>query len=76
MFSWLKREEVAQEVVETALGEMKKIYKSKLLPLEEFYNFHDFHRFVHMMNHISSECVLNYQYLIARSQSQAGRPRL
>lgn len=43
MFSWLRKEEKTQEVVENALGEMKKIYKSKLLPLEEFYNFHDFH---------------------------------
>ena len=43
MFSWLKKEEKNQEVVETALNEMKKIYKQKLLPLEEFYLFHDFH---------------------------------
>lgn len=43
MFSWLKKEKATQEVVESALGEMKKIYKSKLLPLEEHYNFHDFH---------------------------------
>ncbi|KAG5675630.1 putative EH domain-containing and endocytosis protein 1 [Polypedilum vanderplanki] len=37
------KEKQSQEVVENALGEMKKIYKSKLLPLEEHYNFHDFH---------------------------------
>ncbi|XP_070501665.1 EH domain-containing protein 1 [Chironomus tepperi] len=43
MFSWLKKEKATQEIVETALGEMKKIYKSKLLPLEEHYSFHDFH---------------------------------
>lgn len=43
MFSWLKKEEKTQEVVETALNEMKKIYRTKLLPLEEFYHFHDFH---------------------------------
>ncbi|KAL7052396.1 hypothetical protein ACKWTF_004862 [Chironomus riparius] len=43
MFSWLKKSEATQEIVETALGEMKKIYKSKLLPLEEHYHFHDFH---------------------------------
>lgn len=43
MFSWLKRETKTEEVVENVLGELKKIYKSKLLPLEEHYNFHDFH---------------------------------
>lgn len=43
MFSFLKKEKLQQEVVENALGEMKKIYKSKLLPLEETYNFFDFH---------------------------------
>lgn len=25
------------------MSELKKIYKNKLLPLEEHYNFHDFH---------------------------------
>lgn len=43
MFSWLKKSQETSEIVETALGEMKKIYKSKLLPLEEHYHFHDFH---------------------------------
>uniref|UniRef100_A0A1Q3FC63 Putative endocytosis/signaling protein ehd1 n=1 Tax=Culex tarsalis TaxID=7177 RepID=A0A1Q3FC63_CULTA len=43
MFSWLKRETKAEEVVENVLGELKKIYRSKLLPLEEHYSFHDFH---------------------------------
>ncbi|XP_058813767.1 EH domain-containing protein 1 [Topomyia yanbarensis] len=43
MFSWLKRETKTEEVVENVLGELKKIYKSKLLPLEEHYNFHEFH---------------------------------
>lgn len=43
MFSWLKKETHTQEVVENVLGEMRKIYKSKLLPLEEYYNFFDFH---------------------------------
>ncbi|CAD7084341.1 unnamed protein product [Hermetia illucens] len=43
MFSWLKREKTNQEVVENVIGELKKIYKSKLLPLEEHYQFHDFH---------------------------------
>lgn len=44
MFSWLKREgKQPQEVVENVVGELKKIYKTKLLPLEEHYHFHDFH---------------------------------
>ena len=43
MFSWLKKETHTQEVVENVLGEMKKIYKSKLQPLEEYYNFFHFH---------------------------------
>ncbi|XP_039441982.1 EH domain-containing protein 3 isoform X1 [Culex pipiens pallens] len=43
MFSFLKRETKQEEVVENVLGELKKIYRSKLLPLEEHYNFHDFH---------------------------------
>jgi EH domain-containing protein 1 len=43
MFSWLKKEKQTQEIVENALGEMKKIYRSKLLPLEEHYNFFEFH---------------------------------
>lgn len=43
MFSWLNREPKAEEVVESVLGELKKIYKTKLLPLEEHYNFHEFH---------------------------------
>ncbi|XP_017103181.1 EH domain-containing protein 1 [Drosophila bipectinata] len=41
--SFLKREKNTQEVVENVIGELKKIYKSKLLPLEEHYQFHDFH---------------------------------
>ncbi|KAH8375950.1 hypothetical protein KR200_010754 [Drosophila serrata] len=43
MFSFLKREKNTQEVVENVIGELKKIYRSKLLPLEEHYQFHDFH---------------------------------
>lgn len=43
MFSWLTKEKQGQEVVENVLGEMKKIYRTKLLPLEEHYNFFDFH---------------------------------
>ncbi|XP_017112183.1 EH domain-containing protein 1 [Drosophila elegans] len=41
--SFLKREKNNQEVVENVIGELKKIYRSKLLPLEEHYQFHDFH---------------------------------
>ncbi|XP_023035903.1 EH domain-containing protein 1 isoform X2 [Drosophila willistoni] len=40
---FLKREKNTQEVVENVIGELKKIYRSKLLPLEEHYQFHDFH---------------------------------
>lgn len=43
MFSFLKREKVNQEIVENVIGELKKIYRTKLLPLEEHYQFHDFH---------------------------------
>ncbi|KAF2880867.1 hypothetical protein ILUMI_25306 [Ignelater luminosus] len=44
MFSWLKREpEDKQNVFENVLEGLKKIYKNKLLPLEEHYAFHDFH---------------------------------
>lgn len=43
MFSFLKREKAQVEVVENVVGELKKIYRSKLLPLEEHYQFHDFH---------------------------------
>ncbi|KAH8278464.1 hypothetical protein KR018_003815, partial [Drosophila ironensis] len=43
MFSFLRREKNTQEVVENVIGELKKIYRSKLLPLEEHYQFHDFH---------------------------------
>lgn len=44
MFSWLKREaDEKQEVFENVLEGLKKIYKTKLLPLEEYYAFHEFH---------------------------------
>lgn len=43
MFSFFKRDNNHAEVVENVVGELKKIYKSKLLPLEEHYQFHDFH---------------------------------
>lgn len=40
MFSWLKSSKEDQTVVESVLSELKKIYKNKLLPLEEHYQFH------------------------------------
>lgn len=43
MFSFFKRDNNHAEVVENVVGELKKIYRSKLLPLEEHYQFHDYH---------------------------------
>lgn len=44
MFSWIRGEnKKTQETVENVVGELKKIYRTKLLPLEEHYQFHDFH---------------------------------
>ncbi|XP_076166341.1 EH domain-containing protein 1-like [Ptiloglossa arizonensis] len=44
MFSWLTREESGrQELLENVTEGLKKIYKTKLLPLEQQYQFHDFH---------------------------------
>lgn len=44
MFSWLRGDnKKTQETVENVVGELKKIYRTKLLPLEEHYQFHDFH---------------------------------
>lgn len=43
MFSWLRREKATQEVVDNVVGALKKIYRGKLLPLEEYYGFHDYH---------------------------------
>ncbi|PNF36009.1 EH domain-containing protein 1 [Cryptotermes secundus] len=45
MFSWLNREENRKtpEVFENVVEGLKKVYKTKLLPLEQFYQFHDFH---------------------------------
>lgn len=44
MFSWLNREESGkQDLFENVTEGLKKIYKSKLLPLEQFHQFHDFH---------------------------------
>ncbi|KMQ87085.1 eh domain-containing protein 1 [Lasius niger] len=44
MFSWLNREENnKQDLFENVTEGLKRIYKSKLLPLEQYYQFHDFH---------------------------------
>lgn len=47
MFSWLNRDtqkhENERQLYDTVVGGLKKIYRQKLLPLEEHYHFHDFH---------------------------------
>jgi EH domain-containing protein 1 len=46
MFSWLSGNNTKkkdQEVLETVSDGLKKIYKQKLYPLEDFYRFHEFH---------------------------------
>ncbi|KAI5693263.1 hypothetical protein M8J75_012375 [Diaphorina citri] len=44
MFSWMsKNEDSSPEMYETVLEGLKKVYKNKLLPLEQAYHFHDFH---------------------------------
>ncbi|XP_078034333.1 EH domain-containing protein 3-like isoform X2 [Augochlora pura] len=44
MFSWLNRADTdRQNVFENVTEGIKKIYKSKMLPLELHYQFHDFH---------------------------------
>ncbi|XP_015521927.1 EH domain-containing protein 3 [Neodiprion pinetum] len=44
MFSWLNREDNGKaELFENVTEGLKKIYRSKLLPLEQHYQFHDFH---------------------------------
>ncbi|XP_076382177.1 EH domain-containing protein 3-like [Megalopta genalis] len=44
MFSWLNRDDTdRQNVFESVTEGIKKIYKSKMLPLELHYQFHDFH---------------------------------
>ncbi|VDK77133.1 unnamed protein product [Onchocerca ochengi] len=46
MFSWLggdSSKKKQQQVLETVSDGLRKIYKQKLLPLEEYYKFHDFH---------------------------------
>jgi EH domain-containing protein 1 len=44
MFSWLHKDDMdKQELFENVTEGLKKIYKTKLLPLELAYQFHDFH---------------------------------
>ncbi|KAK0411777.1 hypothetical protein QR680_005839 [Steinernema hermaphroditum] len=46
MFSWLggdSSKKKHQEVLESVSDGLRKIYKQKLYPLEEYYKFHDFH---------------------------------
>lgn len=44
MFSWLRRQEKrSPEVVRTVTEGLRRLYRAKLLPVEEFYRFHDFH---------------------------------
>ncbi|XP_044741599.1 EH domain-containing protein 3 [Chrysoperla carnea] len=43
MFSWLSKENSKQEMYESVVSGLKSIYREKLLPLEQHYQFHDFH---------------------------------
>ncbi|KAH7710200.1 EH-domain containing 1 [Aphelenchoides avenae] len=46
MFSWLSGnngKKKDQDVLETVSDGLKKIYKQKLFPLEDYYHFHEFH---------------------------------
>lgn len=43
MFSWLKKEDAKEEMYESVVTGLKRIYREKLLPLEQHYQFHDFH---------------------------------
>ncbi|XP_073959054.1 putative achaete scute target 1 isoform X1 [Choristoneura fumiferana] len=43
MFSWLKKEGEKSESIDNVVEGLKRIYKQKLLPLEQHYQFHDFH---------------------------------
>jgi ATPase subunit of ABC transporter with duplicated ATPase domains len=46
MFSWLSGNNTKkkdQDLLETVSDGLKKIYKQKLYPLEDYYRFHDFH---------------------------------
>ena len=44
MFSWMnKNTKKEPDALSSVSDSMKRIYKQKLLPLEEFYKFHEFH---------------------------------
>lgn len=43
MFSWLSKEGQKPDVYENVVEGLKRIYKTKLLPLEQHHQFHDFH---------------------------------
>lgn len=43
MFSFMKGSKKQPETYDTVLDGLKSMYKKCLLPLEETYNFHDFH---------------------------------
>ncbi|XP_046669544.1 EH domain-containing protein 3 isoform X5 [Homalodisca vitripennis] len=44
MFSWLNKDDKNRpELFDNVVEGLKKIYRTKLLPLEEAYQFHDFH---------------------------------
>lgn len=43
MFSWMSKSNDKEEVYENVVQGLKRIYKTKLLPLEQQYQFHDFH---------------------------------
>ena len=43
MFKNLRKEKESQTAYENVIEGLKNIYKSKLLPLEQAYKFHEFH---------------------------------
>ncbi|KAM8920976.1 EH domain-containing protein 4 [Pelodytes ibericus] len=45
MFSWLGKESGSgpQDVLQTVTGGLQSLYTKRLLPLEEYYHFHEFH---------------------------------
>jgi hypothetical protein len=43
MLKLLRRQKEETEAFDTVIDGLKKVYKSKLLPLEQAYRFHEFH---------------------------------
>ena len=43
MLKYLKRQKEDTEAFDSVIDGLKKVYKTKLLPLEQAYKFHDFH---------------------------------